>query len=74
MNSAASRQAIHPYEMKQIELIFDDILREQGLTRRSEAAEWIARRLIATYQSGIHDGPTLKLLADFDGVGHPATA
>lgn len=64
MSSTPRRQAILPQEMKQIEITFNDILREQALSRRSEAAEWIAKRLLALYDSGVHDNSTLKVLVD----------
>ncbi|KSV75075.1 hypothetical protein N183_22330 [Sinorhizobium sp. Sb3] len=49
--------------MQEIERIFDDILRDRGLTRRCEAAERIAKRLVAIYQSGVRDCSALKALA-----------
>ncbi|WDZ78805.1 hypothetical protein PWG15_10080 [Ensifer adhaerens] len=64
MSSTPRRRAILPQEMKQIEITFNDILREQALSRRSEAAEWIAKRLLALYDSGVHDNSTLKVLVD----------
>lgn len=66
MNSTTRRQAIHPHDMQEIELIFDDILRDRGLSRRCDAAEWIARRLVAIYQSGIRDCGSLRALAGPD--------
>ncbi|MEI3855527.1 MULTISPECIES: hypothetical protein [Ensifer] len=63
MNSTTRQQAIHPHDMQEIERIFDDILRDRGLTRRCEAAERIAKRLVAIYQSGVRDCSALKALA-----------
>lgn len=46
-------------EIRQIELIFQDILHGRGMTQRSEAAEWIAKRLLNYHQAAsCHgDGP-----------------
>ncbi|MFK0277454.1 hypothetical protein ACIQUG_27510 [Ensifer sp. NPDC090286] len=59
MNSTA----LLPHELTQLELVFRDVLRARGLSRQSEDAEVIARRLIEAYQSGVRESGALRRLA-----------
>ncbi|KSV71050.1 hypothetical protein N183_28100 [Sinorhizobium sp. Sb3] len=56
--------ALLPHEINQI---FQEIVRERSLSRDSEVAEEIARRLIVCYQKGIRDSSALKDVIGFGG-------
>ena len=66
MHSLPRSMALLPHEMNEIDQIFQDILRERGLSRDCETAEAIARRLIACYQRGIRESSALKYEIGFD--------
>ncbi|MFK0278667.1 hypothetical protein ACIQUG_33745 [Ensifer sp. NPDC090286] len=55
-----------PHEMNQIERVFNDILRERGLTRQCRAAEAIAKRLMQLYLSGVRGRVALRYLTYLD--------
>ncbi|WP_199773021.1 hypothetical protein [Ensifer adhaerens] len=55
-----------PHEIDEIDHIFQDILRERGLSQDCEAAEAIARRILSYYQRGVRDSGALKRAFGFD--------
>jgi len=60
MHSLPRSMALLPHEMREIDRIFQDILRERGLSRDCETAAVIARRLLSCYQRGIRESSALK--------------
>ncbi|KRD56461.1 hypothetical protein [Ensifer sp. Root278] len=60
MSLTTNSKVLLPHEINQIEQIFVDVLRGLGLSRNSEAAEAIARRIISCYQSGTRESGALK--------------
>lgn len=66
MHSLPRSMALLPHEMNEIDRIFQDILRERGLSRDCETAEVIARRILSCYQRGIRESGALKYMTGFD--------
>ncbi len=66
MHSLQRSKALLPHEMNEIDQIFQDILRERGLSRDCETAEVIARRILNCYQRGIRESGALKYITGFD--------
>ncbi|MGO4619021.1 hypothetical protein AB4Z34_05265 [Ensifer sp. 2YAB10] len=60
MSPTTNSKVLLPHEINQIEQIFVDVLRGLGLSRNSEAAEAIARRIISCYQGGTRESGALK--------------
>lgn len=65
MSPTTNSKALLPHEINQIDQIFVDVLRGLGLSRNSEAAEVIARRLISCYQGGTRESGALKYIIGF---------
>ncbi|KSV95174.1 hypothetical protein N184_35385 [Sinorhizobium sp. GL28] len=66
MHSLPRSMALLPHEMNEIDRIFQDILRERGLSQDCETAEVIARRILSCYQRGIRESGALKYMTGFD--------
>ncbi|WDZ75434.1 hypothetical protein PWG15_12485 [Ensifer adhaerens] len=60
MSSTTRQMALLPHEMNEIDQIFQDVLRERGLSRDCETAEAIARRILNCYQKGIRESAAVK--------------
>ncbi len=57
-------RALLPNDMRRVNEIYSNILREHGLSRDCEAAEEIARRVITAFQDGIEDAAVLRIIAE----------
>ncbi|KSV66081.1 hypothetical protein N183_33585 [Sinorhizobium sp. Sb3] len=66
MHSLPRSMTLLPHEVNEIDRIFQDILRERGLSRDCESAEVIARRIFSCYQRGIRESGALKYMTGFD--------
>lgn len=58
--------AILPAGVNLLDEVFTEILTERRLPRGCEAAERIAIRLLAIYQSGVHERDVLRQMAAED--------
>lgn len=65
MSPTTNSTTLLPHEIDQIDQIFADILRGLGLSRKSEAAEAIAIRIINCYQGGVRESGALKQMIGF---------
>ncbi|OAP35147.1 hypothetical protein AU381_25665 [Sinorhizobium glycinis] len=50
---------ISPEELNDLQAVLEDVLQELKLSRESEEAEAVARRLIQLYESGVRDAASL---------------
>lgn len=69
--SSTTRMALLPHEMNEIDHVFQDILRERGLSRDCETAEAIARRILSCYLRGIRESGALKNAIGFETSSAP---
>jgi len=65
MSPTTNSKMLLPHEIDQIDQIFVDMLRGLGLTRNSEAAEAMARRIINCYQGGTRESGALKHMVSY---------
>lgn len=66
-------RALLPNDMRRVNEIYSNILREHGWSRDCEAAEQIARRLVTAFQDGIEDAAPLRIIAVSSQTGGTRT-
>ncbi|QRY66366.1 hypothetical protein JVX98_03855 (plasmid) [Ensifer sp. PDNC004] len=65
MSTTTHSTTLSSHDIDEIDQIFVDMRRGLGLTRNSEAAEAIARRIVNCYQGGDRESGALQHIIDY---------